>query len=138
MSTANDESGAAAVELVLVTPLLVLLMLFILFGGRLTAATADVDAAARASARSASLARDPLASADNARATAQRELEREGVPCRAVTVDADVSGFAPGGTVAVVLRCDVPLGDLGLLGLGSVHTIKVRQVAVIDRYRSVQ
>lgn len=136
--TRRDDTGAAAVELVLVTPLLVMLLLFVLFGGRLASATADVNAAARASARAASLARDADTASDAARATAEGELRRTGVPCRDVVVDTDTSGFAAGGSVTVELHCGVPLGDLGLLGLPATHTISVRQVAVIDRYRSAR
>src|SRR5690606_11627315 len=84
VSRVRDESGGAAVELVLATPFIVLLMLFVLFGGRLTVATADVNAAARASARAASLARSPAAATTAAEDTARRELEAEGVPCDGV------------------------------------------------------
>jgi hypothetical protein len=135
VSHAGDESGGAAVELVLATPFIVLLMLFVLFGGRLTVATADVNAAARASARAASLARSPEAATAAAEDAARRELDAEGVPCDAVEVAADTTSFAPGGSVSVVLRCELPLRDLGLLGVPASRTVEARQVAVIDRYR---
>jgi hypothetical protein len=131
----NSEAGGAAVELVLATPFVVLLMLFVVFGGRLTVATADVNAAARASARAASLARSPLAAATAAEETAHRELEAEGVPCADVEVEADTTSFTPGGNVTVRLRCELPLRDLGLLGLPASRTVEARQVAVVDRYR---
>ena len=138
MSRVRDETGGAAVELVLATPFIVLLMLFVLFGGRLTVATADVNAAARASARAASLARSPAAAIAAADGTAHRELEAEGVPCDDVQVDTDTSSFAPGGTVSVAIRCELPLRDLGLLGLPATRTVEARQVAVIDRYRGAR
>jgi hypothetical protein len=137
VTRAGDETGGAAVELVLATPFIVMLMLFVLFGGRLTVATADVNAAARASARAASLARSPAAAATAAEDTARRELEAEGVPCDSVQIETDTGSFAPGGSVSVVLRCELPLRDLGLLGLPSSRTVEARQVAVVDRYRGI-
>jgi hypothetical protein len=133
----GDETGGAAVELVLATPFIVMLMLFVLFGGRLTVATADVNAAARASARAASLARSPVAAATAAEDTARRELEAEGVPCDSVQIETDTGSFGPGGSVSVVLRCELPLRDLGLLGLPSSRTVEARQVVVVDRYRGI-
>ena len=135
MSRARDDSGGAAVELVLATPFIVLLLVFVLFGGRLTVATADVNAAARASARAASLARTPASATAAAEDTARRELDAEGVPCDDVQVHADTESCAPGGTVSVLLRCALPLRDLGLLGLPASRTVEARQVAVIDRFR---
>ena len=129
------EDGSAAVELVLATPVVVLILLFVVFGGRLTVATADVNSAARASARAASLARDPATAVTVAEAAASAELEREGVPCSQVDVATDVARFVPGGTVAVEVRCEMPLRDLGMLGLPASRTVEARQVAVVDRYR---
>lgn len=43
----RPERGSAAVELVLVTPVLVVLMLFVVAGGRLASTRAEVDAVAR-------------------------------------------------------------------------------------------
>jgi Flp pilus assembly protein TadG len=135
--TASRERGSAAVELVLVTPLLVLFLVSVVFGGRLMIATSDLNDAARSSARAASLARDPGAAAANAERTARDELNRAGVPCRDIAVDADTRQFAPGGTVAVTIRCAMPLSDLGLLGLGASRTVTAHQLAVVDRYRAV-
>lgn len=138
MTAATVERGSAAVELVLVTPLLMLFLSFVLFGGRLMIATTDVDGAARSSARAASLARDATGAAAAAEATARAELDRTGVPCSDVRVETDTAAFGPGSLVTVALQCDVPLGDLGLLGLGGHRTVSARQAVVIDQYRGLE
>ena len=57
MGRRRDERGSAAVELVLLTPLLVSLMLFVVALGRMASAEGTVDDAARDAARSAANAR---------------------------------------------------------------------------------
>ena len=61
----RGETGSAAVELTLLTPLFVLFLLLVVAAGRMATARADVDGAARDAARAASDARD-AASADRA------------------------------------------------------------------------
>lgn len=55
----QDESGGVTVELVLLTPLLLLMLLFVVALGRTVSARLDVDGAAAQAARAASIARDP-------------------------------------------------------------------------------
>ena len=52
----SDARGSASLELVLVTPVVLLLLLFVVCAGRLAEARADVDRAARDAARAASIA----------------------------------------------------------------------------------
>ena len=55
--TAHPDAGSSTAEAALLTPLLVMLLLFVVFCGRFVAAQIDVDAAASSAARSGSLAR---------------------------------------------------------------------------------
>ena len=55
----RDESGSVTAELVLLTPLLILLLLFVVALGRLAGARLEVDGAAAQAARAASIAREP-------------------------------------------------------------------------------
>ena len=77
----SRERGSAAAELVLVTPLLFLLLLFAVAAGRLVQARLDVDSAAQQAARAASLARTPAAASAQATQVAQAALAGQSVTC---------------------------------------------------------
>lgn len=134
---AGGERGSAATELVLLAPLVVVLLLFVAFCGRLVLADGQVDAAARDAARAATLARDPGRANADARRAAAAALAGNSTPCDRIDVDVAVGDFQPGGTVAVDLACQLSLGDLGLLGLDAPRTLRGDSTAVIDRYRGV-
>ena len=131
------ERGSASVELVLATPVLVALMLLAVAGGRLASARGEVDAAARDSARAASIARTPAAAERDGRAAAEATLSNQHVTCRTLTVTVDVTDFQPGGTVTSTVACAVALGDLTGLGLPATRTISTSFVAPVDRFRGM-
>jgi Flp pilus assembly protein TadG len=133
----TDQRGSASVEIVLVTPVLIALMLFVVAGGRLASSRADVDAAARDSARAASIARSPATAERDGNSAAEATLTDREVSCRKWTVTIDTSEFRPGGTVAATVNCDVELADLTGLGLPGRRTISSRFVEPVDTFRGV-
>ena len=133
----TEQRGSAAVELVLVTPVLIALMLFVVAGGRLASSRADVDAAARDSARAASIARSPATAERDGTIAAEATLTDRDVSCRTLTVTIDTADFRPGGTVAATVSCDVELADLTGLGLPGRRTISSRFVEPVDAFRGV-
>jgi Flp pilus assembly protein TadG len=133
----SDNQGSAAVELVLVTPVLIALMLFVVAGGRLASSRADVDAATRDSARAASIARSATMAARDGRAAAEATLTSRGVSCRTLAVTVDTTQFRAGGTVAATVSCDVDLADLTGLGLPGRRTVTSRFVEPVDTFRGV-
>src|SRR5207245_3708784 len=81
-----NDRGSAAVELVLITPVLIVLLFFVVAAGRFAVARNRVDEAARDAAREASTwARAPAAS-DNGMARGMAGLNGRGVTCRNATV----------------------------------------------------
>ena len=130
------QRGAASTELVLLTPVFVVLLLLLAFTGRLAAARSDVVNAARDAARAASIERTPGAAVIAAERAAGEALQDTGVQCDDLRIDVDVADFAPGGSVAVEVRCAIPLRDLGLLGISGTRTASATSVEVIDRFRS--
>jgi Flp pilus assembly protein TadG len=132
----RDETGSVTAELVLLTPLLILLLLFVVALGRLSGARLDVDGAAAQAARAASIARDPATATAMAQQTATAALGSDHVTCAQLTVNTDTSQFTPGGSVAVTVTCSVSLSDLTGLRLPASEQISDRFVAVIDQYRS--
>lgn len=133
----TEQRGSAAVELVLVTPVLITLMLFVVAGGRLATSRADVDAAARDSARAASIARSPATAERDGTIAAEATLTDRDVTCRTLTVTIDTADFRPDGTVAATVSCDVELADLTGLGLPGRRTISSRFVEPVDAFRGV-
>ena len=134
----RDESGSVAAELVLLTPLLILLLLFVVALGRLSGARLEVDGAAAQAARAASIARDPATAVAMATQTATAALGSDHVTCAQLTVSTNTAQFAPGGSVAVTVTCTVALSDLTGLRLPASESVTSRAVAVIDMFRSVQ
>jgi Flp pilus assembly protein TadG len=132
----RDETGSVTAELVLLTPLLILLLLFVVALGRLSGARLDVDGAAAQAARAASIARDPTTATAMAQQTATAALGSDHVTCAQLTVNTDTSRFTPGGSVAVTVTCSVSLSDLTGLRLPASEQISDRFVAVIDQYRN--
>ncbi len=131
----SGDSGSAAAELVLITPLLILIMLLIVTAGRLVDARLQVDGAAMQAARAASLARDPGTAATQAAATAQAALASEHVTCNPLAVSPDTSAFRPGGQVTVQVTCTVSLAGLALLHVPGSQTLTAGFTSPIDVYR---
>ena len=132
----RDESGSVAAELVLLTPLLILMLLFVVALGRLSGARLEVDGAAAQAARAASIARDPGTAVVMATQTATAALGSDHVTCGQLTVSTDTALFVPGGSVAVTVTCHVALSDLTGLRLPASESVTSRATAVIDTFRS--
>jgi Flp pilus assembly protein TadG len=132
----RDEAGSVATELVLLTPLLILMLLFVVALGRTVSARLDVDGAAAQAARAASIARDPSTATAMAQETATTALGSDGVTCGHLTVTTDTAQFAPGGQVAVTVTCSVGLSDLTGLRLPASESVSSTATSVIDVYRA--
>ena len=132
---ADGDDGSASTELVLVTPLLVVLLLFVVLAGRLAHADLQVTDAAHQAARAASLSRSAADARTAALHTAQASLADQGLTCTALTVDTDTSRFRPGGSVTVSLTCAVSLADLAGLGVPGTTAMNARHTSPLDRFR---
>ena len=133
----RPQQGSAAVELVLLTPVLVVLLLFVVAVGRLAETRGDVDAAARDAARAASIARGPDSARADGEAAARQRLSEGGVTCRTLDVELSTAEFRPGGTVAATVGCVVDLADLTLLGVPGTRRVSATFAEPIDIFRAV-
>jgi Flp pilus assembly protein TadG len=131
----RGEEGSVALELVLLTPLVLVLVLFVTFCGRVTRAEAIVRDAAAAGARAASLRQRAAAAQADAHAAVLTSLSGHVGTCPTPAVLVDTAALRPGGRVAVEVRCATPLHDLGLLGVPGSRTVVARSVEVIDAWR---
>lgn len=133
--TRRDDRGAATTELVLLTPVLIIMLLFVVALGRIASTRQDVDAAARDAARAAANARSPAAARTDGTAAAEASLTEQGITCRNLTVNLDTAAFRAGGTVTAAVSCTVDLADLTSLSIPASRTITATFTAPIDQYR---
>jgi hypothetical protein len=134
-----DDTGAASTELVLVMPVLIAFLFLVVAAGRLTDARSDVVSAASDAARAASLQFTQDAAQAEAEAMASATMAGEGIECQGgprVQVDPVDGSFEDGGTLHVVVRCDVLTGDLALIALPGVVTVQEDAWEPIDAFRS--
>ena len=136
--TTSDEQGMATVELVLLTPLALVVLAFLVIAGRLTTATADVTAAARDAARAASLTQTYDSALAAATRTAEASLADQDVTCRDLAVTGgDPALFVAGGEITITVTCAVSLADVALPGIPGTRTIGATSTEIIDRFRGV-
>jgi hypothetical protein len=132
------DAGTMALELALLTPLLVAFMMLMVGLGRIVEAQSQVDGAARDAARAASLGRTrpgAKAVAVNAgRATMNGKKWCRGGP----DISVDFRQWGRGGQVSVSVGCDIDLGGLSLIGLAPSKTMTGTATAPIDTLRRVQ
>ncbi|MDA8056852.1 MAG: pilus assembly protein [Actinomycetota bacterium] len=133
----RDESGSVALEMVLLTPLLLLMLLFVVALGRSVSARIEVEGAAAQAARAASIARDPTTATAMATEAATTALGSDHVTCGDLAVSTDTADFVPGGEVQVTVTCHVDLAALVGLDLPASEALSSTAVSVIDTYRAV-
>ncbi|MBU4188908.1 MAG: pilus assembly protein [Actinobacteria bacterium] len=133
----RDERGSASIEAVVVGPAVVLMILLVVFGGRVAFAHQTVQEVAADTARAASLARTQAQANTNAAAALQAGFDQQ-LPCADHDLDLDLGGFSrPVGTPASVVAtvtCRVAVADLGLPTPG-VITISATMTSSLDTYR---
>jgi Flp pilus assembly protein TadG len=123
------------VELVILAPLLVALLLFVVFCGRLVTTQLDLNAAAHGAARAASIARAVPAATADAQRTALETLAARGVTCSQPEVRVNTGGLRPGGVVTVTVLCHVPLSDLALIAVPGTRVVTATSSSPIDVWR---
>jgi Flp pilus assembly protein TadG len=136
----RNQRGAAAVELTLLLPALLLMLGLLVAGGRLWFARTTVNEAAHTAARAASLARSTYAAAAAGREAGAQSLETAGLRCRSKSVSINTAAFGvPAGTPSTVtstITCNVDFSDVMLPGWPGSMEITGRGSAALDTYRS--
>ncbi|MFD8716901.1 TadE family protein [Streptomyces sp. NPDC059629] len=130
-----DARGSATLELVLTIPILILMLWFLVYCGRLSDTRLTIEDAAHQAARAATLDRNGQAAAVDARSTAASALSQAGVTCQSLSV-ATSGTLHAGSTVTVSVSCTVGLHDLALLHVPGTTTLTAESVSPVDVYRS--
>ena len=133
-----DDRGSAAIEAVIVAPVVVLLISLVIFGGRVALAHQAAQSIAADAARAASLQR----TASQARAAANKATEagiNQRLPCASHDLTLDLAGFAkPVGTPASVtatMTCTLTTAELALPGLAGLITVRATMSSPLDTRR---
>jgi Flp pilus assembly protein TadG len=136
----RGERGNAALELVILAPVIVLLIGMVVAAGRTTIAQGSVDAAARDAARQASIARSPADALAAAQDSASAALAGENLDCTP-TIEMpglDQAFATPVGqpaSVTAIVSCTVSLSDLLVPGLPGSKLLTGTFTSPIDPFR---
>lgn len=127
------DRGSVAVEMVLLTPVLVLLTVFIVFLGRAGGSIQQVRHAADAGARAASIV-GRSSMEQTASAVATRDLHDNGVNCSSTSVSVTVNGTANATSVTVTVSCTINDQGTTLLG-ANTRSVHASSTEVVDEHR---
>jgi Flp pilus assembly protein TadG len=133
-SPAGDE-GLAALELAILTPLIIAMLLLVVGLGRVSHGRQLIDQAAAAAARAAALTNAPGPASSAARHAAQDTLSQAGVSCGQLRVAVNTGAFRPGGYVDVTVRCTASLSGLALAGMPGSVTLSATSRSVLEAHR---
>ncbi len=136
MQADDAERGSASVEIVLLTPLLVVLVGVAFFAGRLALARQVVDDAARSALQAAVMTPDKWDAAAMAKSTAREVLGSAGL-CSTEGTDNDTARFTAGGTVSVTVTCTVRLPTLAFLQLPESVDVTATRSGPLEPYREI-
>ena len=129
--TAHGDSGSVALELVVLAPAFALLFLLVVVAGRAQTSRLDVEAAARAGARSITQARDPAAAVARAREDAAASLPLRTSACRSMGWDARLDDER----ATVTVSCTLDLSDAMMLPVPGHYTVTGTADEVFDAHR---
>jgi Flp pilus assembly protein TadG len=135
-----DQRGAAAIEMTLLVPVLLLVLGLLVAGGRLWFARTTLNEAAQTAARAASLARSAATANIAGRDAGSQSLATAGLRCKSISVSISTAAFSvPVGTPSTVtstVLCVVDFSDVFLPGWPGSVLLSGRGSAALDTYRS--
>ena len=134
---ADRDRGEAAVEIVILTPLFIVLLLLVVGLGRYAHAQQLTQQAAGAAARAASLTTGGTAATTAADRAARDTLTGLGLSCTRLDTAVDTSRFRTGGQVGVTVSCTADLSATVLAGLPGTVTVRATAAAPLETYRDL-
>lgn len=135
--TRRTESGSAAVEMVMVAPVMLLLIATIVAAGRIVSTKTSLESVAREAARVASMSSSPVSAELAARLRADEVAEQLGLDKQLLRLEIHAGHFERGSPVTARASYDMRLGDLPAFGLLSGNfKISAKQIDIAERYGS--
>lgn len=136
-SVPGDRGAFAALELVILSAFVIVMMLLVVGFGRVGRGRELVDQAAEAAARAGSLSSYPAAAVDAAQRAAEATLATGGLSCGGMDVQLDTSRFYPGGQVSAQVSCTADLSGLAMAGLPGSVTLRASASSPLETYRPI-
>jgi Flp pilus assembly protein TadG len=127
-----------ALEMVILTPALLLLFMFLLACGRYFQSSSLLESAARDGARSASQARSLNEAQGRVDDAVSRTMSQAVKSCKETASGSITTSFTAGKPLSVEVSCTINYRDLGLLGIGGDTKITKRFTSSVDPYRGVR
>ena len=132
----SGQGGFATLELVIITPFLLAFVLLVVGFGRVTHGRQEVQQAAAAAARAASLANTPGEAKIAAQDEASADLAQAGISCQSSPPPTvDTSQFYAGGQVTVTITCVTNLADLTVVGFPGHKTLTATSTVPLENFR---
>ena len=128
------DRGSVATEMVLLTPLLIILLMFVVHAGRVGEGNNELRHAADQGARAASLVSGPRMNSVAMQAVLA-DLDTSGLTCVNPTVAADHWRTTQSSSVTVTVSCQTSNLGLSLLGARNI-TMQASSTEIIDRFRA--
>jgi Flp pilus assembly protein TadG len=137
----DGERGNAALELILLAPVILFLIGFVIAAGRVSLAQEAIQAAARDAARQASVSPNQAVADEAAISSADTALRGDGLNCTPIVSLPDLgaafgSQVGTAASVKAVVTCTVRLSDLVVPGLPGSLSLRSTFTSPIDPYRS--
>lgn len=129
------QEGLAALELAILTPVIIAMLLLVVGLGRVSHGRQLIDQAATAAARAAALTGAPGPAGRAAQQAAHDTLAQAGVSCGQLQVDVDTGAFHPGGYIDVTVHCTANLSGLALAGMPGAVTLTASSRSVLEAHR---
>lgn len=131
------ERGSSVVGLAVLTPVMAMLLFFVVAAGRVGVIEGKLTTAASGAARAATQYRSMSAAQAAAITTAETSLSQLKVGCQGgPRVYFPIVDLRPGGMVQVRVSCAVHLSDLTLFDIPGNLMVSADSLSVVDRYRS--
>lgn len=135
--SSRDERGVMAIEVVILTPMLIAAIMVIAAGARYVEARGQVNDAAYAAARAASLTTNQGAAVHAGTLAARDTMTQRGPACADLSVRVDAGDFQPGGNVTATVTCVADLSDLAGFGLPGHKRFIYTAVVPLGEQRSI-
>lgn len=128
------DRGSVATEMVLLTPLMIIMLMFVVHAGRAGQGMNQLKHAADQGARAASLVTENRMSSEAQQAVVQ-DLSTTGLSCVNPLVATNYQRSSLSASVTVTVSCQTSNEGLSLLGARTV-SMAASSTEVIDRYRA--
>lgn len=128
-------AGSTSMSVVLLTPMMVLLLAFAVYAGRLSTVRQDVVSASQDAARAASVRQYPAAADADGRAAAEATLAMRDISCASLDITITSGGVADRSSVTATVTCEMNNSDIAGLGMPGTKVVSAVSTVAVDDYR---